>query len=93
MALNLLVYMPQGMILRSAMNYITYSTIEGNRDELYRTTPFEYDSSAAALAPHAVVTTTISEAAGNWVGDAGPIISPVETPESVPATDRIPTNG
>ena len=74
------------------MNYLTYSAIEGDRAEFYRTTPFEYDSSASALSPHAIVTTTISEAAGNWVGDAGPVVSPVESPQSVPMTDKVPTN-
>jgi hypothetical protein len=73
------------------MNHLTYSAFEGNSAEFYRTTPFEFDTSATVLSGHAVVTTTISEPAGNWAGEAVPILPPLETPETVPLTGKFRT--
>jgi hypothetical protein len=70
------------------MSRLTYSALEGSSAEFYRTTTFEFDTSATVLSGHAIVTTTISEPAGNWAGDAGPIHRPLEAPETVPLTGK-----
>jgi hypothetical protein len=72
-----------------AMDDLTYSTLEGNRADFYRTTPFEFDSSAAALSGIAIVTTTISEPVAKWASATIPIVLPLETPETAPSIDKI----
>lgn len=78
------------MVGETSMSQMTYTTLRASPAELYRTTPFEVDSSAASLSQSVVVTTTIVEPTGNWAGSGGPVASTPETPESVPFSDKAP---
>ena len=63
------------------MSDIIYSTLHESSAEFYRTTPFEFDSSAVSFSCPVVVTTTIAGPSGNWVDIAGPAAPAIEPRE------------
>ena len=54
------------------MSYITSGTLQGVTPEFYRSTPFEFETTAAASCLSVVVTTALAEPAGSRQITANP---------------------